>query len=475
MRSPSKKTISGLKKELSVAVNNVLKADIYKDVNVGIEITTVNGKHVLYKNDNIKPYITASAFKIIPSAIALIKFGIEYKFKTPVYIKGEIINKVLKGDLYIKGKGDPSLNIKNLRNAVKKLKDIGIKKIDGNIYYDTSYLDKEGNRYAPNARNLYAPPSALTVNYNWIDVKINDGPPVVLKLIPDTSYAKLTYDIEISFSTDPHRPLMIYKKYPWGDHYTIKGSISRWDKQYHYVWLGVSRPGLYAATLLKETCKKMGISLKGRIKEKIVPEDVKLIYEMTSSPLKDAIKVMNQESNNVIAELINKDLGAFFISEPGTREKGLKVLKDFFINNIKISEDKISIGDASGLSVKNLVSANSFVKALNYFYKDVKVREVFLPTLAWQGHHPHARNPVPPDNIKILVKTGTLSVRGVNTVVGYILIGDTNDAYSFAILANRLSPGPMTYSGTLTNPFLISIVDVLKKIYPGSKKGDNRK
>ncbi len=460
--STKSRKFAELQKSLAGAIENTLSQSLYNNVNVGIHIGTVEGKHVLYKHNEEKPYITASAFKIISSAAALIKFGPEYQFKTPLLTDEKIENGVLKGNLYIEGRGDPSLKLSDLENAVQQLKEKGIKEVSGDIVYDVTYLDEEENRYAPNARNLYAPPCALTVNYNWIDVNIKDKPSSKLKLIPETTYAKLDYDVDISDSFTPGRPLMTYKKYKWGDSYTIKGTISAWDKKYHYVWLGVSRPGLYAATLLKETCQRVGIKISGNIKKQKVHQNAKILVRISSIPLKGIIQTMNQESNNVIAETLNKDLGAVFLSEPGTRQKGISVLEKFCIKEIGLEKGSFSIGDASGLSIKNRFSAWQFTKALNYFYKKKKIRNAFLPSLARQGHHPHAMNPVPPDDIKIFVKTGTLSVSGVNTVVGYIFLEKINEVFSFAILANRLEPGPMTYSGTLTNPLLNAIVKGLK-------------
>lgn len=459
------KRVKLLQDFLTDSIYNILRNDIYNNVNIGIQISTIDGKNILFNIDENKPYITASALKVIPSAISLIKFGPDYIFKTPLMTDGKIEKRILKGNLYICGRGDPSLKISHLEDAVEKLKAMGIAQINGDIYYDISYLDEEKNRYPPNARNLYAPPCALTVNYNWINIAIDNGQPPKLTLIPETSYAKLTYNVEISSIDTPGRPEMFYHQYNWGDHFTIKGTITRWDKKYHYVWLGVSRPGLYGATLFKEICIKKGIIITGTIKKRKAPKKARILMEMNSSALKEAVQVMNQESNNVIAELLNKNLGAEFHSVPGTRQKGLEVLRDFCIKEIRL-QDEFNIDDASGLSVKNRFSAYQFTQALNYFHQDSKIRNSFLPTLARQGHHPHAMLPVPPDNLKILVKTGTLSVRGVNTVIGYIIIEKFNEAFSFAVLANRQEPGLMTYSGTLTNPILIAIVKSFKKVYP---------
>jgi len=451
-----------LQKALTDAVDNKIKSRLYNDVILGIQISTTDGKYVLYSHNIDKPMITASAIKLISSASALIKLGPEYRFITPLMTDGRIEEGVLRGNLYIKGRGDPSLKIDHLKEAAKKLKEIGINKISGDIIYDISFFDEEKNRYAPNARNLYAPPCALTANYGWLDVIIKNKTAPELRLVPQTSYAKLKYDVNISSSEEPGRPDMTYIEYDWGDFYAIKGTVTRWDKKYHYVWLGASRPGLYAATLLKEICQKEGIKVTGRIEKQIVPKNAVELMRITSGPLSEIVKTMNQESNNVIAEILLKDLGAVFLSAPGTRKKGLSVLRDFCTKDIGITDKRFSIGDASGLSVNNRFSALHFIEALNFFYEEKNVRGALIPTLARQGYHPHAMVPVPPDNIRIYVKTGTLSVRGVNTVVGYIIIDQINEVFSFAVLANRFKAGPMTYSGTLTVPLLITIVNAIK-------------
>ncbi|MCP4149190.1 MAG: hypothetical protein GY757_15695, partial [bacterium] len=87
--------------------------------------------------------------------------------------------------------------------------------------------------------------------------------------------------------------------------------------------------------------------------------------------------------------------------------------------------------------------------------------EEFVEVLTPQGYHPHAANPVPPEGMRLFVKSGTLSVTGVNTVVGYILLDDTGEVFSFAVLCNRFKGGGMAYSGTYTNPVLRAIVNSL--------------
>ena len=393
--------------------------------------------------------------------IALSKFGPEYRFTTVIGSDKKNESGVIAGNLYLQGRGDASLSDSDFEKISDQLISSGLKEVRGDLIYDTSWFDDEENRFGNNARNLYAPSSALTVNYGWIDVAVQNGIPVKLKIVPETSYAKLTYNVAWSKSDTWGRPNMTFVRRPYGDDYSILGTIAGKDRQYHYLWLGVSRPGLYAATRFKEILEKKGVMIKGKIVKGGFPKKTEVLFTHSSKPLKDIVAIMNQESNNVIAEMINKSLAASFDSLPGTRLKGLGVMKKYFQDELGFKEGSFSIGDSSGLSVSNKLSPMQVCRILEHYYSNKKVRDAFIPTLAWQGHHPHAMNPVPPESIRVYVKTGTLSVQGVNTVAGYIFFDRTKEIFSFAIMANRLKPGPMTYSGTLTNPLLSSVIAAL--------------
>lgn len=234
--------------------------------------------------------------------------------------------------------------------------------VRGDIVYDCSYLDEEQNRYAPNARNPYSPVCALTVNYGWIDVGMSAGAPARLWLIPETSYAKLDYRVRIA-KTAWGRPDMTFEALPWGDRHTIRGAIGANDRTFHYLWLGASRPGLYTATIFKETLEKAGLRINGRIQAGPAHAGSNTLCVLTSVTLAEMVTRMNQESNNVIAETLNKDLGAAFVSVPGTREKGLAVLRAALPEDAGLQPDDFVLADASGLSPKNRFSASHFIQA----------------------------------------------------------------------------------------------------------------
>lgn len=444
---------------LAAAIEERLRDKLYANVDVGIRIVTLDGRETLYELEPDAAHIPASAAKIFPSAVSLIRFGSDHRIETPLKAVGEPRDGVLEGDLYLVGRGDPALEASHLDEAAAELAGGGLRAIRGALVYDVSYLEVRGPLHPPNARHLYAPPSALTVGSNWIVLELDDGPPPRLTPRPETSYAKLDYDIRVEDSDRPGRPEMTFRQRPWGDEYTIRGTVTRWDKRYEYLRLGVSRPGLYAATLVKEALARRGIEVGGGLREGRAPADARTLAVIRTAPLVRSIRILNQESNNVVAELVTQDLGAAFDSLPGTRGKGLAVIRAYLTREVGFGADAFRLADASGLSVDNCFSAAQLTRALNHFHE--RLGTTFVDTLARQGHHPHASAVVPPPEIRMYVKSGTLPATGVNTLVGYVFLDRTDEAFSFALLARRRGGGAPLYSGTLTNPLLRTLVDAL--------------
>lgn len=441
---------------LRTAMASCLAQPLYTGVDVAVHVATVDGR-TLYERDPDTLFIPASAAKIFSSAAALALLGPEYRFETPILADGGVTDGTLEGALYLVGRGDPSLQAADLEAAARKLHAQGIRSIRDGIVYDVSYLDVEKPRYPPNARHLYSPPGALTVGYNWIVLGLDDGPPPRLWTIPETSYARLSYDIRVEASDRPGRPEMTYREESWGDAYSIRGTVTRWDKRYQYLRLGVSRPGLYAATLLKEALERNEVRIDGTFREGRAPASATTLLTIRTAPLVEAVRILNRESNNVVAELVTKDLGAAFRGPPGTREKGLDVLRDFLTDKVGLVPGSFKLNDASGLSTANGFSAAQLTRSLNVFHREIGM--VFVETLAPQGHHPHAAAVTPPAGLSAWVKSGTLPETGVNTLVGYIVVDATGDVYSFALLTRRRGQGKPAYSGTYTNPLVRALLD----------------
>ena len=113
----------------------------------GVYAKYVGGKDIIKKDANLL-LVPASVLKLFTTASALEILGTDTTFETDVYLDGKIDGKILEGDIYLLGAGDPSFGSEDFKDKpfytdlfsswAKALKDKGIKQIKGNIYADNS-------------------------------------------------------------------------------------------------------------------------------------------------------------------------------------------------------------------------------------------------------------------------------------------------------------------------------------------------
>ena len=83
----------------------------------------------------------ASTMKLLTSLAAMEILGPQYRWKTDIFTNGKIQAETLKGDLLVRGSGDPKLIPEEINKILNNLKDFGIKKIDGDLIFDRSAYD----------------------------------------------------------------------------------------------------------------------------------------------------------------------------------------------------------------------------------------------------------------------------------------------------------------------------------------------
>ena len=81
--------------------------------------------------------------------------------------------------------------------------------------------------------------------------------------------------------------------------------------------------------LLKAALMEKGVQIAGGIVSGTVPSDARSVAKHLSPPLADILKLMNKPSDNWIAELVFKTIGAEVMGEPGTWKKGREVVTGF--------------------------------------------------------------------------------------------------------------------------------------------------
>jgi D-alanyl-D-alanine carboxypeptidase len=86
----------------------------------------------------------ASIQKLVTSAVALDKLGIDYRFKTSLYAGGKPKDGVIHGDLILYGRGAPDFNAVAANKLITNLKALGVRRITGDVIGDESYFRADG-------------------------------------------------------------------------------------------------------------------------------------------------------------------------------------------------------------------------------------------------------------------------------------------------------------------------------------------
>lgn len=191
--------------------------------------------------------VPASNQKLAVAFAALSLLGPAHRFDTTVYGEGELAGRTWKGDLVLKGFGDPTLTRGDLRALAFQLRAEGIRQVSGGIEADESYFDSR--RTGPAWKSWY----------------YLDESPALSALTVDRA--------------------------------RFKG------------WL-TKDPALAAGRQFRLALRSVGIGVRGEVEVGVADAQAEQLATTESSPLARIVAYMNRESDNFTAELLLKQLGA---------------------------------------------------------------------------------------------------------------------------------------------------------------------
>ena len=434
------------------SVDTILSQSCPNGLRAGAKFYSLDRQQVIYSRNSDSLFTPASNMKIFTSAMALKKVGPDYRFHTHLYAVGNIDDTVLKGDLYIKGFGDPSLVTEQMWILVNELKNLPITKIEGNIIADNSYFDGQGRLKSwssykgPEA--YLAPMGALSFNFNTVTVYVEPGksvgerPRVVVD--PNIDYLRIRNKAVTTGNKRSRRKLIVNRLERKGyDEIIVKGGLTKNVARKRF-FLNVTDPQMYTASAFKRFLNQAGVQVTGKTKRGLVPKGATLVVDHESPPLGRILRGLNKYSNNFIAEQILRTLGAQFMGEPGTTENGVLLLQEY-MRELGYTPDQYRMVDGSGLSKTNLVTPDQVIALLEDAHSDLSIFPEFISALGVMGLDGSVIDRMDDNKEaqKIRVKTGTLN--HVSALSGYFQSQD-GERFAFSILLNdvRCSNGKAT-------------------------------
>lgn len=376
-----------------VDLQKIIKKSGIPESDLGLYITSGEGgqQEIILDLNSKKKMIPASISKVVTSSAALEYFPPGYKFKTQLVSAGTIQNKVLKGDLYLKGGGDPSFVSENMWFLVNHFKRNEIQKIEGDLVVDDTMFDQkryDTSRQPERVDRAYdAPVGAMSFNWNSINIFVRPGEkagdPAVVFLDPENDYVRLVNKTTTSGGGENTIVASrVEDKNFGGDVIHVGGKIGKNAKE-AVIFKNITQPDLWSGYNLKSFLAQRGITVSGKIRVGKAPEKATVFAESESKGVEQSIADMNKFSNNYVAEMLTKNMGVLK-GGVGTLDAGVEMI-NAHLKKLGLPEDQYYFQNPSGLTRDNRLSAYAMWKVVLHLKNDFKVQPEFLTSLPIAG------------------------------------------------------------------------------------------
>lgn len=440
-------------------LTNLVNHPYLQNANIGILVKDLSNGHVLanYRSRSIVP--PASTLKIVTTATALEILGSDFRFPTYIETDGKIINGVLKGNLYIRGTGDPTLGSTKtgdpsfLYTWVHAIRETGIHSIEGNVIADVTFFD--GNALNPqwlweDIGNYYAPGIfALPYLDNTLNIQLRStsvgSVADVIKTLPPIE--GLTFENHIRCTSITHDGAYVHGV-PYSNTRYLVGSIPS-NKGVFGVRGDIPNPPLLLAQHFTQRLSEAGISVTGEASyiTEGVPTTRTLLYKHLSPCLNEIVTEINHNSNNLYAEQVFRYF-ASRIAQPCTIHNAIETERICWYNR-GIDLRSCFIMDGCGLAPQDGISAEILVQILSYMLHS-KNADTFYASLPVAGKNGTLKGFLKDSKIsdKIHAKSGTTS--RIKSYAGYMNLPNGNTA-AFALIINNASCSPKTVQKLIEN------------------------
>jgi D-alanyl-D-alanine carboxypeptidase/D-alanyl-D-alanine-endopeptidase (penicillin-binding protein 4) len=435
-------------------VQHALKANKISTQSLSLVALPLNGpgNSMVFNADiSVNP---ASTMKLVTTYAALELLGPTHQWKTEFYGDGPLKDGILHGNLYLKGGGDPKLNMEKLWLLLRDLRANGVRQVTGDLVLDRSHFvqptlpsfnDDGGDSNKP----FLVTPDSLLINLKALRfIARAEGGQVRVAIEPPIANIRIENRVKVlpAVSKCPGWPDVRYNPVTEvdGTNVIVSGSLAEGCSSQTYLSL-LDHPS-YAAGAIRAIWQELDGSIQGTDRLAEVPEDARLLVRAFSPDLVEIIRDINKYSNNTMARQLFLSLGAEFRNEAdGDDAKAAQRVIRAWLARKNILAPHLVMENGSGLSRAERVSANEMAKMLQAAWKSPYAAEFMssLPLVAMDGTMRKRLHRTPLVG-EARIKTGTLN--NVRAIAGYSRDSNGN---SWAVVAILNDPRPWGASSIL--------------------------
>ena len=372
----------------------------------------------------------ASLMKLATTIAAFDLLGPSFVWRTPVYVDGALREGVLQGNVYLRGSGDPRLNVERLWLLMRRIQGLGIQKIQGDIVLDRSAFDLPARDVASfdgePLRPYNATPDALLINYksllmHWLPdrnanvARVHIEPPLAGVIFPTT----------VPLSTADCNDYRSSLRADWSDPTRIRFAGSYPASCGEKTWpIAYSAPQQFAVRVVHGMWAHVGGQLSGQVREGSVPPQLQPVFQHESVPLAEVVRDINKFSNNVMAQQLFLTLS----QQPrgtGSFDASREVMQRWWRD--RVGGEVPVFDNGSGLSRDERISAQGLARLLHMAWQSGAMSELMssLPVTGLDGTLKRSKA-----QAVAHLKTGSL--RDVAGVAGYV---DTRNGKRLILVA----------------------------------------
>ena len=439
-------------------VEKVLKKKKFKTSHFGLIVSHVSSdmKVTEFYSLNADRLLVPASLSKIPVLSALYHYYSPHRtFQTKIISSGSISKEVLKGDLVIKGGGDPAFISESLWNLINVFIRTGIKVIEGDILVDETLYHADGF-LSQTDRSYEAPVSAASFNWNSVTFRIRSGNKVGSRaqifVDPHNSYIQIKNKVKTSKKKTKIKVSRVSQS-PKGETFKFTGAISHSSEEVSK-YRNIQNPPLWLGYNVVSFLKQRGIQVKGDVKKGQCSSGCRELAKWDSYPFSRLAFYLMKYSNNFVARMLTTHLSIEKGSERGEFKIGMEWIKKYLTSEVKLKE--YSLEEPSGLSRRNKFSPQDLQRILILDSKRWYGPEVlFSYPLAGGVGTLEKRYNGKPKEFHVRAKTGSLS--GVAGLAGWTG-RKGGESYVFTFLYN----GPARKTLQAQNMFDEVIVFLLK-------------
>lgn len=295
----------------------------------------------------------ASVMKLITTSAGLSMLGPDFTWRNRIAIDAPVVEGVLKGNLYLKGSGDPKLVVERLQSLLQDVMNKGLRDIQGDIVLDGSVFDLPNRSPASfddePLRPYNVAPQGLLLNFNALLFKFYpDSAQGIAKIEGEPPLANVQWPASVPLSSGPCQDwrMQLRADFSEAENIRFQGAYpascgeQKWPVAY-------VQPHTFAPRMVQALWLQAGGKLKGQVRFSLTPHTAKLWHEAPSLPLSDIVADINKFSNNVMAQQLFLTLSSQ--QGPGNFEASRQLVRQWWQQKLP-AQDMPVLDNGSGLS-----------------------------------------------------------------------------------------------------------------------------